>query len=321
MPGGLLRDFLTSAFDDLLGPGLADHCPATSSSSPAATAVAADHFLHAAAQNHDGLLTGSTMLGHRPKAARTAFAAAPMAGPAAVEVPPRMEEQWLNTSGLPDVSEMTASPEFYSPDMADSLQGSQFKPTFGCKCGDWVPALSHPELEFKAGFLQSHPDFQQRLRTIHVHMDDITANKVHWDATYDLRKYRQAGQRLRLNETTPHEAEGGTQLRFMTFCPPKGGASHQYVLKVSAYDDKGEPIDYLQDKSAMYIAKPPKDHQPTKAPNAAAGHGKGPHTDKNADASGKGKEDGTNAEAKPDPSKDAGKDAGNNTAKPEPAKM
>lgn len=177
---------------------------------------------------------------------------------------------WANTKGLPTVMNTAKSDNYFSPDIATGAGDGTFKPVFGCKCGDPQPAPTHPMIQFRETFIQGHPTFTQRLRKLKVHMEDTTANKVHWDATYDLRRFltadnlakaSQPGGSLKLTDTMPAEKGGGTQLRFMTFCPPAATAGaapapHEYTLKVTALDEDEQPIDGFVDDVSRYSATP-----------------------------------------------------------------
>lgn len=168
---------------------------------------------------------------------------------------------WTNTEGLPSVTQTKRSDKYFSPDLADAAGDGQFKPIFGCKCGDWQPSSTHPVIKFREPFLQSNPLFTSQLRKVKVHMEDVTANKVHWDATYDMRKYlgplelqrvAQPGGSLTLTETMPAEKGSGEQLRFMNFCPGEGQNAHEYSLKVTALNENEEPIDGFLDEESTY---------------------------------------------------------------------
>lgn len=189
---------------------------------------------------------------------------------------------WTNTAGLPTVTLTSKNEKYFSPDMADAAGDGSFKPTFGCKCGDWNPAPTHPMIEFRDSFIQSHPKFTSQLRKLKVDMTDTTAGKVHWDATYDIRRFStpedlarssQPGGSLKLSDTMPAEKGSGNQLRFMTFCPPEPSAGddthaaekaipHEYLLKVTALDADEQPIDGFVDEESRYSAVPPEPEQP-----------------------------------------------------------
>lgn len=170
---------------------------------------------------------------------------------------PTTADEWENLEGLPGVTLSSPSDAYVSKDIADAPGISHFKPTLGCKCGDWRPAPAHPEIDFKPGFVASHSDFLDRVHKLQVHMEDVTAKKVHWDAVYDLRKFLAVGDRVRLVETTPAVVGRGSQLRFLQFCPPEGGQQHMYKLQVTALDARDKPIDYFQNKASTYFAQPP----------------------------------------------------------------
>jgi len=189
---------------------------------------------------------------------------------------------WTNTAGLPIVTQTSKNEKYFSPDIADSAGDGSFKPVFGCKCGDWNPAPTHPMIEFRDSFIQSHPKFTSQLRKLKVNMTDTTNGQVHWDATYDLRRFaspedlarsNQPGGKLKLLDTSPAEKGSGNQLRFMTFCPPEPGAGddmhpaekaipHEYSLKVTALDADEQPIDGFADEESHYSAVPPEPEQP-----------------------------------------------------------
>lgn len=184
----------------------------------------------------------------------------------------RVEDLWENLDGLPQVRLSSPSDAYISKDMAESPGQSHFKPSLGCKCGLTQAAPAHPEIDFRQGFLDAHPDFIGRVRRLQVHMEDKTDPRVVWDAEYDLRRFLVPGETPRLADTTPAIPRSGTRPRFMTFCPPEGGSPHNYELAVSATDHWGTPIEYFQGKMSAYLAAPPVPASPRQSfgsPSAA----------------------------------------------------
>jgi len=199
---------------------------------------------------------------------------------------------WANTKGLPTVTLTSKSEKYFSPDIADAAGDGTFKPIFGCKCGDWQPAPTHPMIMFRDDYIKSHPQFTAQVRKLKVHMEDTTANKVHWDATYDLRRFltveerakaNQPGGSLKLIDTIPADKGTGQQIRFMSFCPPEPrpgddmhspekAVPHEYLLKVTALNSDEQPIDGFVDDESRYSALPPEPEQgpgPESVPTAA----------------------------------------------------
>eukprot|EP00747_Dinoflagellata_sp_TGD_P052070 gnl/TRDRNA2_/TRDRNA2_147701_c0_seq1.p1 gnl/TRDRNA2_/TRDRNA2_147701_c0~~gnl/TRDRNA2_/TRDRNA2_147701_c0_seq1.p1 ORF type:complete len:329 (+),score=68.99 gnl/TRDRNA2_/TRDRNA2_147701_c0_seq1:89-1075(+) len=176
--------------------------------------------------------------------------------------------RWAFEEGLPTVTVSKPSEAFFSKDIADLPGESVFKPTLACKCGDWSPAPAHPEIDFKPDFLASHHgDFFPRLSKLKVHMEDTTKpGTVHWDATYDVRRFHATGSQ-RLADTDPAIPGSGSQPRFMTFCPPELGPPHVYQLKVTALDAGDRPIEYFNEQTMEIVAKPP---EPQTEPHPAA---------------------------------------------------
>lgn len=168
------------------------------------------------------------------------------------------EASWDNLDGLPKVIVSVPSAVYVSKDIATLPGQSRFKPSLGCKCGLIQPAPAHPEIDFRKSFLDAHPDFEERVRRLRVHMDDNTAQRVVWDAEYDLKRFLEPGVTPSLAETIPAIERSGTQPRFLTFCPPENGPPHKYELTVSAADAWGNPIEYLQGNSSSYVAMPPE---------------------------------------------------------------
>jgi len=169
---------------------------------------------------------------------------------------------WENTEGLPTVTVASPSDTYFSQDIADAGDEGAFSPSLGCKCGAWRPAPSHPSLEFRRSFLEGHPDFLKRLRFLKVNMAETQPfQAVHWDATYDLKRFLStadvASGKVKLPDSLPAVAGGGTQRRFMTFCPPEAGPAHTYSLKVTALDAQGKAIEYFKDKLSTIVAEPP----------------------------------------------------------------
>lgn len=179
---------------------------------------------------------------------------------------------WENTEGLPDVTINQQAAEYFSEDIGNLPGQSVFNPTFGCKCGDWRPAPTHPSITFRPEFLASHPDFLANVAKLKVHLEDTTANKVHWDAEYDIARFRAvraAGSTAAPNfqkglaETVPAIPSSGQALRFMTFCPPEGGPPHSYELTVTALDQFNDPIEYFSDaKTSLSVSPPPPEPPP-----------------------------------------------------------
>jgi len=189
---------------------------------------------------------------------------------------------WANTAGLPTVTLTSRSEKYFSPDIADAAGDGSFKPIFGCKCGDWQPASTHPMIQFRDSYIQSHPNFTKQLRKLKVHMEDTTVGKVHWDATYDVKRFltpedlakaNVPGGQVKLKDTTPAEKGTGQQIRFMTFCPPEASAGdedhapgqtipHEYLMKVTALDADEQPIDGFVDDESRYSAAAPEPEQP-----------------------------------------------------------
>lgn len=173
---------------------------------------------------------------------------------------------WTNTGGIPNVTTSGRNENYFSDDIAQATGDGNFKPIFGCKCNDWQPAPTHPQIKFRDTFTGKHPAFFKQLQKLKVHMEDTTAKKVHWDAVYDLKhfmtpkdiqKAMQPGGSIGLNDTTPAEPGSGTNLRFMTFCPPEsGGQPHEYSLKVTALDASDKPIDGMIEEETRYTATP-----------------------------------------------------------------
>lgn len=197
---------------------------------------------------------------------------------------------WAGTRGLPSVQLVSQNEKYFSPDIADGGGDGAFKPIFGCKCGMWQPAPTHPTIQIRDSFEATHPNFIRRLRKLKVHMEDTTTGKVHWDAAYDLRRFntpenlaraaRPQGS-LDLIDTMPADKGSGTQLRFMTFCPPEstGGqaAPHEYSLKVTALDENDQVIDGFVDEESRYVAAPPEPEvSPGPIPNPMAAQHQGP---------------------------------------------
>jgi len=166
---------------------------------------------------------------------------------------------WENTEGLPKVTVVSSNGAYIAKDIADKPGESSFRPTLGCKCGLWEAAPSHPTIEFRKAFLTDHPDFQRRVRKLQVRMEDTTTPKttVHWDAVYDLKRFLAPGKEPKLVETLPAIPHSGTQLNFLTFCPPEGGPAHRYRLTVTALDDQDSPINYFTNEKSTYQAAPP----------------------------------------------------------------
>lgn len=169
----------------------------------------------------------------------------------------QLEDLWQNLEGLPRVSVLNPSDAYFSKDLADLPQESRSSPTFGCKCDNWQPALTHPQLDFRRDFLVAHPDFLPRVRSLKVHMEDLSMPRVHWDAEYDIKHFLEPGETPRLAENTPALPGSGEQPRFMTFCPRTGGPPHNYELSVTALDRQGLPIEYFDGKTSLYVAEPP----------------------------------------------------------------
>lgn len=201
---------------------------------------------------------------------------------------------WVNTAGLPIVTTTSKNDKYFSPDIATGEGDGTFKPTFGCKCGDWQPAPTHPIIQFRDSFIAGHPKFTRNVRKLKVHMEDVSMNppKVHWDATYDLKSFLNSedsakamtpGGAVKLKDTYPAEKGTGEQLRFMTFCPPEpspGDADHapgepvphEYSLKVTALDVDEQPVDGFVDEESRYSASPPEpEPQPQPAVPEAPG--------------------------------------------------
>lgn len=173
---------------------------------------------------------------------------------------------WSNTIGLPNVKVLSPSEAFFSNDIADGPDdGGVFRPTFGCKCGAWGPAWSHPEIDFRQGFLEAHPDLLRRAAKLRVHLEDVGAGKVHWDATYDIRRFATQKQLDQMNfsltQTMPAEPRSGTQRRFQTLCPIPG-PGRQYELRVTVLDRNGAAIEYFHDQAMRLSATLPRsEHQ------------------------------------------------------------
>eukprot|EP00927_Polykrikos_kofoidii_P078694 TRINITY_DN75505_c0_g1_i1.p1 TRINITY_DN75505_c0_g1~~TRINITY_DN75505_c0_g1_i1.p1 ORF type:complete len:360 (-),score=51.82 TRINITY_DN75505_c0_g1_i1:75-1154(-) len=191
--------------------------------------------------------------------------------------PPEDEDDaelvWQNTEGLPTVTVTAPSQAYFSKDMADSPGEATFRPTLGCKCGNWRPAPSHPTIEFRKEFLQQHPTFKATVDKIRVHMEDITKQSVHWDAEYDIRRFMSKDpkmkDRLVLKETFPAVPGSGKQVRFMTFCPADG--PHTYKLRVTGLDREGAVIPYLSEVESTYEATPPAEEATPLADEAETG--------------------------------------------------
>lgn len=232
----------------------------------------------AAAASEDNAARDESPMGPAPtgneKALEQQNAEGPQKGPGNKPFP-----RWANTEGLPTVTVASKSDKYFSPDIATGAGDGEFKPIFGCKCGDWSPAPTHPIIEFRSDFIESHPKFIRTVRKLKVHMEDVSdGGKVHWDATYDLKKFltpaelaRAAGPggKLSLKDTFPAEKGSGEQIRFMTFCPPEPSAGdadhppgdpqpHEYLLKVTALDADEKPVDDFVDDETRYIAAPPE---------------------------------------------------------------
>lgn len=204
--------------------------------------------------------------------------------------------KWANTQGLPKVTLTAKSDKYFSPDIADGAGDSTFKPIFGCKCGDWQPASTHPEINFRDTWIASHPKFTKQLKKLKVHMEDTTVGKVHWDATYDMKRFltpedavlaSTPGGQVRLKETIPAIRGSGEQLRFMSFCPPEANPGddvtpaskavpHEYVLKVTALDADEQPIDGFLDDESRYLAIPADPDEPPGAESVLADYKKQP---------------------------------------------
>jgi hypothetical protein len=174
---------------------------------------------------------------------------------------------WTNTEGIPIVAQSTRNDKYYSPDMANSAGESNMKPIFGCKCGDWQPAATHPSITFQEDYIKKNPDFIRNIQKLKVHMEDTTVNKLHWDAVYDVKKFMTPadiarsmapGGNITLTDTMPADKGTGQQIRFMTFCPPEGPGSppHEYLLKVTALDATDTPIPGFIDEESRYNATP-----------------------------------------------------------------
>lgn len=196
-------------------------------------------------------------------------------GPAAA---PTIE--WENTEGAPEVTITQPAAEYFSEDIGTSPGTSVFNPTFGCKCGDWRAAPTHPSITFKDDFLAGHPDFLKNLAQLQVRMEDTTAKQVHWDATYDMLRFPSAARRrdgkYGLSEMMPAIAGSGKNLRFMTFCPPEGAAPHSYELTVTALDHTGNPMEYFnQSKTVLSATVPPPKPEPEQ-PQQGPGPGSAP---------------------------------------------
>jgi len=181
--------------------------------------------------------------------------------------------EWENTEGLPKVTVSKASGVYVSKDIADKPGESAFNPTLGCKCGIWESAPSHPTIDFRKSFLADHEDFRRKVRKLKVHMEDTTTPKpvVHWDAAYDLKRFLGPDKMadLRLPEALPAIPHSGTQLNFLTFCPPEGRGSHQYRLTVTALDEQDNPISYFSNETSTYQAAPPAPEAKVQLPFAA----------------------------------------------------
>jgi len=193
---------------------------------------------------------------------------------------PLVNQVWLNTDGLPSAKYLSTSPAYLSRDLANSKE-SAMNPIFGCKCGESQPALTHPEIDFREEFLQGHPDFLKRVAFLKAHVVDVTKDPtgadreaVHWDAMYDIRKaLTPDNTRLRLSATVPALPRSGSQLRFMTFCPPLQKGTHEVSMKVTALDKDEVPIEYFQDQEVKLKVSPP---EPVTAPPGVGGKRVGP---------------------------------------------
>jgi len=204
---------------------------------------------------------------------------------------------WANTAGLPTVTLTSRSDKYFSPDIADAAGDGSFKPIFGCKCGDWQPASTHPMIEFRDSYIQSHPNFTKQLKKLKVHMEDTTVGKVQWDATYDVKRFLTPedlakayvpGGKVKLKDTIPADKGTGQQIRFMTFCPPEANAGdenhapgttipHEYLMKVTALDADEQPIDGFVDDESRYsaaAAEPEQPPGPETVPGSAFADGK-----------------------------------------------
>merc|ERR1712187_596171 len=99
--------------------------------------------------------------------------------------------EWENAKGVPSVVQDNQAMEYTTPDMADGDK-SRFRPNLGCKCNDWRPAPSHPEIRIKQDFLEGNEGIVDKIAKLKVRMEDTTEDPpvLHWDATYDMQRFR-----------------------------------------------------------------------------------------------------------------------------------
>lgn len=220
-------------------------------------------------------------------------------------------KKWQNAKGYSMASVAEKASEIWSKDIGDfeseDIPG-KFNPVFGCKCGHWGPALTHPTIEFQKPFLEQHKDLAQKLHKLKVHLEDDTKQPpvVHWDAVYDLRRFMHPEDHSvpKLKETDPAVVDSGEQTRFKTFCPPPG-EEHKYTLKVTALDGQDQAIPYAKELEMKLTAKENAFTPATTTPAAQEGKEEPGNEGEAPDEGKEGKADAENAKPGGDEAKEA----------------